>query len=168
MKTFYNKIIPTFLITALSTVLMSCATYTTYTYNKTSKIKDLTYITAFVNGESITYAYFLLEDSTIVPTPSNFNPCSPDSYIGKNLTYSYYTIVEQKLNPTDTQNTPGEYSNYICQKKYISSDGKYMIRIYTEKNPAIKIINVSADVYNRVQAGQKILKTDIAPYMKSN
>ena len=154
------------LIFGCGIVISSCATYS-YTYNKTSTIKDITYVTSFINGECVTQSYFLLEDSTIVPTPSNFNPCSPDTYVGKSLTY-YYTTLEQSTNEMNENYDSDDYSDYICQKKYISSDGKYMLRIYSSNNPAVKTIVVSAEVYNRAQAGQKILKTDIEPYIKSN
>lgn len=62
--------------------------------------------------------------------------------------------------------SPEDYSEYICQDKYISSSGKYTIRVYTLKNPAIKTIPVCVDVYNRAQEGEFLLKADIEQYVK--
>ncbi len=151
----------------LTIVLSSCVTYQIQHYSKTSTIKDITYETILLDdaGHVKTTAYFLLEDGTLVPVSSNFNPSSTDSYIGKTLKYEYLAPEGQEIQQSDISQNPDDYSEYICYQKY-SSDGKYYLKIFTEKRPAIKSIQVNIGVYSRAKEGQHILKTDIEPYTK--
>ncbi len=84
----------------------------------------------------------------------------------KKLTYtSIIPAGEQLQYQNDISQKSDDYSEYICQDKYLS-EGKCFLRIYTSKKPAIKTIQVNNDVYNRAIKGQHILKKDIEPYVK--
>ena len=155
------------LLLLLSALLSSCAPIYDYC-TKTSTIKDIAYETTLSDdaGHLKTMAYFVLEDGTLVPISSNFNPCTTDSYIGKKLTYtSIIPAGEQLQSQNDISQNSDDYSEYICQDKYIS-EGKCFLRIYTSKRTTIKTIQVNNDVYNRAIKGQHILKNDIEPYIK--
>ncbi|MBO7587001.1 MAG: hypothetical protein J6T13_07475 [Bacteroidales bacterium] len=185
-----------FLMLLLSVTLLSCYTY--HTEVSRSQIKDIIYVTSEGSGSAVTQAYFLLENGEIVPLPINFNPSTPESYIGKTHIYEhlvkgdaevtnttsltqrniYEYFVEGEESQTRNQSMdqqpqnqsavtykPEDYSEYICQKKYIS-DGKYYLRVFTDKNHAIKTIQVSAEVYHRVQERSYVLKMDIEKYIK--
>lgn len=155
------------LFAVLGTILASCAPIYNYC-TRTSTIKDITYETSIIDeaGHQKTIAYFILEDGALVPVSSNFNPCSTDSYIGKILTYtSIAPEGEQSQNQANMSSNSDDYSEYICQDKYVS-DGKCFLRVFTSKKPAIRTIQVSAEAYGRAQKRQFILKSDIEPYIK--
>ena len=152
--------IPTIAIIGIIS-LSSCISQYQY-YTKTSTIQDITYETVLLDdaGHVRTTAYFLLDDGTLVPISSNFNPNSTDTYVGKTLRYEYMAKESQ-----EAPAALADYSEYICQRKYVS-DGKFYLKVFTDKKPAIKTIQVNQDAYNRAREGQHILKSDIEPYIK--
>lgn len=147
---------------------------------KTSRIVDITYESSphYLKDYGYvlrTYAYFKLEDGKEVPLPINFNPSSPEQYIGKTITYSYWSSSQLRESQTTSQTsgqnatTTSEWGEnnykYICEKKYMN-EGKYIIRYYTKTNPAIKSVLVSEDVYRSAREGFYLETDSFEPFLQ--
>lgn len=144
-------------------------------YEKTSKIIDITYecipyYDKDYNMHYNTFTRFVLENGISIPTPENFNPCNPECYIGKTVTYWTQTYYERTVQQQQTSTIPSEKESvkeyeYICHKKYITSDNKYMIKYYTKTNGAIKTVQVSTEAYERAREGFYMETEDIEPFI---
>lgn len=158
------------LLFALSIIFSSCVPEQRL-LEKKSKIVDITYVSVPIYNKERgnyylqTYAYFVLADGKEVPMPVNFNPSSPEQYIGKTITYSYWS-KEQLREKTIPEENLGEGYKYICYKKYITSDNKCMIRYYTKTNKTIKTVQVSTEVYEHAREGFYIETEDIEPFIQ--